>query len=71
MNLAETVVGAVPFLVGALFVYFAVRNKSAPTDSWSRFFRYSESQKRINFLVVGLIAVLIGFFLMLDGLRLR
>ena len=71
MNLTEIVVGAVPLLVGALCVYFAVRHKSAPTDSWSRFFRYSETQERINFLVVGLIAILTGALLVLDGLAIR
>ena len=69
MNLTEVVVGAPPLLVGVLFVFFAVRSKPAPTDRWGRFFRYSETQKRIIFVVNGSIAILIGMLLILDGFR--
>jgi len=71
MNLTEVVVGAAPLVLGSLFVYFAftVKFERAPTDSWSRFFRYTETQKRVNFLVVGLIAILIGVLLILNGFR--
>jgi uncharacterized membrane protein HdeD (DUF308 family) len=68
MNLTEAIVGAAPLVIGALLIYFAFAFKSegAPRHFWRKF---AEDNRRLNLMVVGVIAIVIGILLILNGFR--